>query len=234
MVVHDPADATAGTHPQYPTWAGIPALPHPSLLHTIGAATLENFYLVGEAFAHVVAKRLPPGGRTLDIGCGCGRTARFLLLREDIHYIGFDIFKPAIDWSNEHLAPLARGRFRFEHFDAHSGHYNPRGKLKATQVRFPVADGSIDVAFAASLFTHLLEGDARHYLAESARCLDRAGLLVASIHVEPVPGEKYSGRENRIEIDKPYFIAMAGAAGLELREDLGSICGQETLVFGRR
>lgn len=234
MVVHDPAGATSGTHPKYPTWAEIPPLPHPSLLHTVGADSLENFYLAGEAVTHLLCRRLPLGARALDIGCGCGRTARFLLLRQDIHYLGFDIFKPAIDWANIYLAPLGEGRFRFEHFDAHSAHYNPRGRLKATEVRFPVADGSIDVAFAASLFTHLLEPDARHYLAESARCLDRSGILFASIHVEPAPGQKYSGQENRIEIDRAYFVAMAGAAGLELREDLGTVCGQEILVFGRR
>src|SRR5688500_2332564 len=233
MIVHDPADAVSGTHPKYPTWAQVPALPHTSLLHTVGADTLDNYYVVGEAVAHLVSKRLARSGRTLDIGCGCGRTARFLLLRDDIRYTGFDIFKPAIAWSNAHLLRFAAGRFRFEHFDVHSAHYNPRGRMKATEVRFPAADGAIDVAFAASLFTHLLEPDARHYLAESARCLDAAGILIASIHAAPAPGERYSGRENRIEIDKDYFIAMAAAAGLELAEDLGSICGQETLVFGK-
>ena len=233
MVVHDPAFAHGGTHPEYPTWTEVPPLPHPSLLHTIGAGTLENFYLAGEAVAHVLHRRLRQRAVALDIGCGCGRTARFLLFRDDIRYIGFDIFKPAIDWANAYLAPLAEGRFSFEHIDAQSEHYNPRGQLKATQVRFPAADGSIDVAFAASLFTHLLEADARHYLGESTRCLVRNGLLVASIHTDPEPGKNYSGRENRIEINKAYFIDMAAAAQLEVREDLGLLCGQELLVFGR-
>ena len=231
MLVHDPATATGGTHPQYPTWAGVPPLPNISLLDTVGAASLENFYLAGEALAHVVHRRLRPGGHALDMGCGCGRTARFLLFRDDIRYTGFDIFKPAIDWSNRYLAPLGAGRFRFEHVDAHSAHYNPRGRLKPTQARFPASDGSIDVAFAGSLFTHLLEPDARHYLAESRRCLAPGGILLASIHDEPPPGQRYSGRENRIDVDKAYFVAMGADAGLALHEDLGDLGGQQVLVF---
>ena len=234
MVVHDPADASVATYGKYPTWPEVPALPHQSLLDTVGAGTLENFYLVGEAWANVLHHRLAPGATALDIGCGCGRTARFLLFREDIRYIGFDIFLPAVQWCDRYLAPLAKGRFRFEHFDAYSGHYNPEGKLQATAVRFPAADGSIDVAFAASLFTHLLEPDAAHYLRESARCLRPSGLLLASVHVEPAAGRKFSGRENRIEIDREYFIGMAAAAGLRVAEDLGSLCGQETLAFRPR
>ena len=105
--------------------------------------------------------------------------------------------------------------------------------MKSTQVRFPAEDGSIDLAFAASLFTHLLEPDARHYLRESARVLKKTGLLVASIHVETPAGEAYAGRENRIDVEKPYFVAMAREAGLALKEDFGTVCGQEVLVFGR-
>jgi SAM-dependent methyltransferase len=231
MVVHDPALAKTGTHPKYPTWKDVPPLPDPSLLHTVGAGSLENFYLAGEAVAHLLHRRLRQGGTTLDMGCGCGRTARFLLFRDDIRYVGFDIFRPAIDWSNTYLAPLGGGRFHFHHVDAHSAHYNPFGALKASEIRFPASDGSIDLAFAASLFTHLLEPDAAHYLAESARCLAPSGLLVASIHHEPQGGQSYSGRENRIDVEKTYFIGMARTVGLEMSEDLGTVCGQELLVF---
>jgi SAM-dependent methyltransferase len=234
MIVHDPAGVGLGTHPQYPVWKGVVPLPNVSLMDSIGAATLENFYIVGEAWASVVGRFLGPGATALDIGCGCGRTARLLLLRPDIRYIGFDVFKPAIEWAERHLVPLSGGRFRFVHFDAYSAHYNPHGALKAGDIRFPVADAGVDLAFAASLFTHLLEPDAHHYLAESARCLRRGGVLVASIHVETRPGERFSGREDRIDIDKAYFTDMAARAGLSLREDLGSLCGQEALAFERR
>lgn len=234
MLVHDPATAKMATYAKYPTWAEIPPLPHESLLDTIGASSLENFYLAGEAVAHLVNRRLPAGGTILDIGCGCGRNARFLMMRPDAHYVGFDVFAPAIAWSTRFLTPLTDGRFRFVHFDAYSAHYNPKGKLPAAELRFPVEDASIDVAFAASLFTHLLEPDARHYLRECARALKPTGVLIASIHNEPEEGSRYSGREDRIDVDKEYFASMAADAGLALREDLGTVCGQEALEFGRR
>ena len=233
MEVHDPAGVSLATHPKYPLFKHVAPLPNVSLMDSIGAATLENFYIVGESWAATVSRFLGAGETALDIGCGCGRTARFLMLRPDIRYVGFDVFKPAIDWANLHLVPLAPGRLSFEHFDAYSAHYNPRGPMKATEVRFPVDDGTIDVAFAASLFTHLLEPDAVHYLAESARSLRSGGVLVASTHTEPKPGERFSGREDRIDIAPDYFVAMAGRAGLRVREDLGLICGQDTIAFER-
>jgi hypothetical protein len=115
-----------------------------------------------------------------------------------------------------------------------SAHYNPRGSLRGDAATFPAAERSIDIAFAASLFTHLLEPDARHYLAESARTLKRGGLLVASIHDEVAEGQRFSGNEARVDVSGAYFTAMAEEAGLRLRESIGLVCGQPTLVFERR
>ncbi|QJR14133.1 class I SAM-dependent methyltransferase [Usitatibacter palustris] len=234
MIVHDPTGLTPDVDAKYPPWKYVARLPSVSFLDSIGAPNLENFYVVGEAWASVLGRFMPAGSTVIDIGCGCGRTARFLLLRPDIRYIGFDVFKPAIEWADRYLSPLTDGRFRFEHFDAYSAHYNPRGAMQAAEVRFPAPDASADVAFAASLFTHLLEPDANHYLKESARVLRPGGVLVASVHIEPKPGEKFSGREDRIDVEPAYFQAMAERAGLRLRERLGDVCGQETFAFERR
>ena len=235
MEVHDPAGARVETHPKYPLFRHVAPLPGVSLMDSIGAATLENFYIVGEAWAAVVCHYAKAGDTLLDIGCGCGRTARFFLMRPELRYVGMDVFGPAIAWAERYLEPLAPpGAYRFVHVDAYSAHYNPRGRLKASEVRFPVEDGSVDIAFAASLFTHLLEPDARHYLAESARAVRAGGLLIASIHDEPPAGVRYSGREDRIDVEKAHFVELARAAGFELHEDLGLVCGQQTFAFERR
>jgi SAM-dependent methyltransferase len=234
MVVHDPEGVRLATHPGYPVFKHVVPLPSISLMDSIGAATLENFFIVAEAWASVVGRFVPGGGSILDIGCGCGRTARLLALRPDVTYVGFDVFRPAIEWAATFITPLTDGRFRFVHVDGHSAHYNPRGALQPRDVRFPGADRGFDVAFAASLFTHLLEPDAEHYLAESARCLRPGGVLVASIHDEPPAGVPYSGREDRIDVDRGHFVAMAARAGLDVREDLGALCGQTAIAFGRR
>lgn len=234
MVVHDPQGVVLATHPNYPVFKHVVPLPSISLMDSIGAATLENFFIVAEAWASVVSRFVPAGGRILDIGCGCGRTARLLALRPDVTYLGFDVFKPSIEWSETFISPLTQDRFRFVHVDGHSAHYNPRGALQPRDVRFPAEDRSFDVAFAASLFTHLLEADAQHYLEESARCLRRGGVLVASIHDEPPKGVRYSGHEDRIDVDRGYFLEMAARAGFAVREDLGALCGQTAVALELR
>lgn len=233
MLVHDPALAAVESHRKYPAFWQVPPLPSATLMGTVGATDIENFYVVAEAWAHVVSRLAPRNASVLDVGCGCGRTARLLMLREDLVYTGFDVFRPSIEWAQRHLAPLAGGRFRFVHVDAASGHYNPRGRESPESVRFPAADSSIDLVFAASLFTHLREAHARHYLAESSRVLDRGGRLLVSIHDEVRPGERYTGDEARIDVAEEYFVDMAHAAGLAFERSLGAVCGQLALVFTR-
>ena len=72
--------------------------------------------------------------------------------------------------------------------------------LYAYAVLFPAGDAAVTLAFAASLFTHLLEPDARHYLREVARVLaPGVGSALLSIHVDVPPGERYVGGEPRID-----------------------------------
>lgn len=234
MIVHDSDSLAPESHARYPRFRHVPPLPSSSLMDIVGAPSIENFYVVGEAWAHIVSLYAPRDAALLDIGCGCGRTARFLLARPDVRYIGFDVARTAIEWCRLELAPLSAGRFEFHHLDVYSAHYNARGALRGNEVRFPARDATIDVAFAASLFTHLLEPDARHYLAESARTLKPGGSLVASIHDEVPAGQSFAGNEARVDMTAAYFTAMAVEAGLAPRESLGLVCGQPTLVFERR
>ena len=234
MEVHDPARYPAESHDKYPLFWKVPPLPSAQLMGSVGATTIENFYVVGEAWAHVVGALLPGGGTVLDIGCGCARTARFLILARNIEYVGIDIFAPSIAWSNAEVAPLGGGRFSFVHLDARSAHYNPNGAMAPESVNFPVGDGRMDLTFAASLFTHLLEPAAVRYLSESARVLKPGGLLVASIHDEVAPGETFRGDEARIDVSREHFQGMAKRVGLELDRDLGLVCGQTTFAFRKR
>jgi SAM-dependent methyltransferase len=197
---------------------------------TVGAPDIENFLVVGDAWAQNISRLVGPTGRVLDVGCGCGRIARFLLNLRELEYVGLDIMKPSIDWCRENLTPLSEGRFQFHHSDARSEHYNPNGRLRPTEVAFPCGDGTVDLAFGASLFTHLLEEDARHYLAETRRVLRRGGRALYSI-LPPSSDAPILGGEDRVELAPDYFVAMAAAAGLAVEENLGSLCGQETVLF---
>jgi SAM-dependent methyltransferase len=140
-------------------------------------ATGEEFRVHLQRFAE-----LAPADRVLDIGCGIGRIARVLtteLAPPDGSYDGFDVAPEGIAWCQKHYArtPVP---FRFVHVDLRHPVYNPAGAEDADGFRFPYTDGSFDLAIATSLFTHLLDLAADHYLAESARVLAPGGRLFAT------------------------------------------------------
>lgn len=227
----DPHAIRPASHEKYPRWRHVAPLPSAELMGTVGAPDIENFLIVGDAWAQVVTRFVPPDGTVLDVGCGCGRTARVLLNARALRYVGFDIMRPSIEWCREELAPLADGRFAFHHVDGHSEHYNPAGRLAPHEIRFPCADGTVDLAFGASLFTHLLEADARHYLAETRRVLRPGGRALYSILPTSGPDTPYRGGEDRIEVAPTYFLDLAAGSGLALEERLGELAGQETFLL---
>ncbi len=224
------------TNSSYGTWQGVLPIPPLALVRTTGSTSLESFYVVAEAWAQKVLSFLSEPGKVLDIGCGCGKTARFLALSEKVeNYIGFDVIPECVEWCNNFIKPFTAGRFEFRYADLYSYGYNSTG-TKAVDYQFPAAAGSISVAFGASLFTHLTEEEVKHYLAESARVLVSGGKLLTSIHTSPKDGEAFSlggatGKEHRTDVTPGYFGKLAADAGLSLYADAGELCGQHLLVF---
>jgi len=232
--IDEAGDLSAQTYGDWPIWTHTIPFPTPVMMGTSGTHQLETYLVVGSAWWQVAGHFLPDNANVLDIGCGCAKTARFLATDPRVaNYVGFDPIASVIAWDNRFVAPRAKGNFRFIHVDLYSAEYNPHGTVQPQDFRFPADDASIDVAIAASLFTHLLEPDAKHYLRESARVLNRNGRLILSIHDEPPEGIDYAGDEARIDVRLRYFLQLAAECGLRLVEDLDSLCGQHALVFGR-
>ncbi|MBS0320363.1 MAG: class I SAM-dependent methyltransferase [Proteobacteria bacterium] len=127
-------------------------------------------------FAH-----LPPAAyaSVLDFGCGCGRIARRMIQQEPrpARYLGLDRHAGMIEWCREHLSPRAPG-FEFQHHDAFHERYNAAGA--GSGVPFPVAERSVTLVVAWSVFTHLLEADAVHYVRETARVLADDGVALTT------------------------------------------------------
>ncbi len=222
------------TYADYPVWTHTLALPPKALMGSTGTYELQYFLLAGHLASQLIGHFLKPDSTVLDLGCGCGKIARFLVHdRYVARYVGFDVLKLCVDWSNQHLAPATEGRFTFHHADLYNAEYNPHGTLQAQEFRFPAMDASIDLTFAGSLFTHLLEPDCRHYLRETARVLKPGGIAIISMHIEPPAGVRYSGNEARIDVDMDYFVELGNAAGLKLKERPGDLVGQEIVVFER-
>lgn len=140
-------------------------------------APTEEFDAVGRAEArswHEVIG-LEPQHTVLDIGCGCGRVARHVLPRlPDGAYVGADVDARAVAWCERHLR-TRHPRARFLHIDAYNSIYNPRSRQRASEYRFPLADGSVDRITLSSVFTHMLPEDVDHYLDEMARMLRPGG-----------------------------------------------------------
>lgn len=120
--------------------------------------------------------------RVLDIGCGIGRMARVLvpvLTPPRGSYDGFDVVASGVAWCTRHYTDTPVP-FRFTHVDLHHPDYNPGGTEDPAAFAFPYPDGAFDLALATSVFTHLLDDTADHYLAQAARVLAPGGRLFST------------------------------------------------------
>lgn len=110
-----------------------------------------------------------------DFGCGCGRIARALMQKRPPprRYVGIDIDLRLIDWCRKNLQPHD-ANFEFLHHDVHHASLN-QGDAKPSVLEFPVEDGVFDLLIAHSVFTHLYQAQAEHYLNEIRRTLAPRG-----------------------------------------------------------
>jgi SAM-dependent methyltransferase len=100
------------------------------------------------------------GKRVLDFGCGTGRVLRhFADLAPGTELVGCDIHWPSVEWATRHLAP----GFRFLAND-------PLPPL-------PEPDGSFDLVYGMSVFTHLTDSWSR-WLLELRRVLRPGGVAI--------------------------------------------------------
>ena len=208
--------------PAFPAQPHTLPIPNEVLREASSVSQVDAFFAIGEAWSQLVARYLPASPRVLDIGCGCGKLARFFYLIPGLTYVGIDLFHPSIRWCQK---VFPADRFEFIHFDGHSEVYNPTGSVKASEYVLPLADQSVDMTVCASLFTHLFEPDARHYLDEIFRVTKAGGQAIISIHNQPSDG-RFSGDEARIDIAEELFGEMCRESGLAVAERIGVIYGQ--------
>ncbi|OBG33205.1 hypothetical protein A5672_24725 [Mycobacterium alsense] len=150
------------------------ALPPKSLQRFVGGA----YEAVGAEYVGFLVELcgLRPSDAVLDVGCGSGRMALPLTgyLSGEGRYAGFDISSKAVAWCRENIS-ASHANFDFEVVDIYNSLYNPKGRFQSLDFRFPYSDGSFDVVFLASVFTHMFPPDVEHYLDEIARVLKPGG-----------------------------------------------------------
>jgi SAM-dependent methyltransferase len=158
-----------------PRFRDIPILMPPAEFRALvngGPISEEDHVEIGHTLFEMVRRecRLDPSSVVLDIGCGCGRIAQPMArnLTEGTYH-GVDIVKPMTDWCSAAIASR-HPNFHFHHADLSNTAYSARGRPADSYV-FPFQDGTFDVIFATSVFTHLVAASAQQYLNEIARML---------------------------------------------------------------
>lgn len=119
--------------------------------------------------------------RVLEIGCNHGRTMLGLvdLLRPPGRYEGFDILAEQIEFAQREIE-TRHPHLRFRHVDVFNGTYNPQGRTRAEEFVFPYDESSFDIAYAASVFTHLTPAATANYLRQLHRVLQPGGRCLLS------------------------------------------------------
>ena len=152
-------------------WNGIPlpGFPPPEMQATFVGTSNEaalrsayDFYMHVRKELELRAKPLGPASTVLDFGCGWGRLMRFFL--RDVPWpqlFGFDPWSVAIE--------LCRS----------TGVY---GQLLKTNLLPPsiCKEGSFDLIYAYSVFSHLSEKAAKAWIVELGRLLKPGGLLIVT------------------------------------------------------
>jgi len=132
----------------------------------------------------------------IDIGSGCGRSAHVLRDYSSCMgsfsgtYIGVDIDAEMIAWCNAHFDSP---RFRFLLSSDGSASYN-RSAKSGSPYHIQEPDQIADLVFSLSLFTHLLEPEARNYMNESYRLLRPGGSIHHSVFCLDYPPPTYGTR----------------------------------------
>jgi len=138
---------------------------------------------------------LAPGHHVLDIGCGVGRLAVPLVpfLGAKGSYDGFDVLPYMIEWCERNIS-RPHPNFRFTTADVKTSTGHTTGMDAASYV-FPYGDKTFDLAYAGSLFTHLVSTATTNYMEQVQRVLKPGGVFVSTWNMFNSETEKtISGR----------------------------------------
>jgi SAM-dependent methyltransferase len=190
----------------------------------------------------------------LDLGSGTGRKTLPLLsyLNDEGNYLGLEISDIGVDWCNEKYA--AYPNFKFQKIDVYNQLYNPGGKEKAAEYKFPLPPEQFDFVVLNSVFTHMMPPEVENYLSEIARVLKKGGrTLISSFLLNnesraliqsgsssidlkhefgPARAKSRTEPELAIGYNEGFVMQLYGKLGLEIQQPIryGSWCGREKFL----
>ncbi|MEW5859435.1 MAG: glycosyltransferase [Cyanobacteriota bacterium] len=138
-----------------------------------GPKNYTSFKQNGEEFFNIFVNlcELKPNHRVLDVGSGIGRkTLPLLNYLTTGSYEGLDLIETQVKWCQEKIS-TEYPNFNFQRIDVWNELYNPSGKFKASEYRFPFEDEEFDFVILGSVFTHMFVEDMSNYVSEINRVL---------------------------------------------------------------
>lgn len=146
----------------------------------------DQFVEQGRSFTDYLIEhaKLTPSSTVLDIGCGLGKYAIHLapFLKQGGQLEGFDVQKRCIDWCQRAITPRYPNA-RFRHTPLKNDMYSPSAKASAADFKFPYRSDSFELAFLASVFTHMFTDQVDNYISEIARVLKSDGRCIATVYL---------------------------------------------------
>jgi ubiquinone/menaquinone biosynthesis C-methylase UbiE len=197
----------------------------------VGSTGVRDFKIVGEEFFKYFVElgELKPHERVLEVGCGVGRMAVPLTryLNEKGSYEGFDIWAEGINWATKNLTSNFPS-FHFKFVDVQNKSFNPKGKLRTTEFKFPYQNESFDFVFLTSVFTHMLPKDLENYLSEIARVIKISGKCLITFFLLNEESTKLI-EDKQSTVDFKYKIAD-GSRTIDYKEPENAIAYDEQFV----
>ncbi|GJE50481.1 2-methoxy-6-polyprenyl-1,4-benzoquinol methylase, mitochondrial [Methylobacterium tardum] len=178
---------------------------------------------------------LKDGDSVVDFGRGSGRLAVNLAKETRITYLGLDVVQDLLNYAKTKCP----NSYRF---------------VKNNQLSLPVADDSVDLFAAFSIFTHLLHTECYIYLEEMYRALRPGGRVVASFLEFSTPshwgiftttvGEQRTSSVPHLNtfIERSVWEIWAGHLGFEIAQFVdgpaapwpsGTMLGQSVVVLSK-
>ena len=179
----------------------------------------QTFEWTGKLVVEMLVEEsfLDESPRFLDVGCGCGRIARYLMDKSLKSYTGFDRHGGMIEWCAKEITPYAPC-FDFHHFKIKSAYSDvldrEEGDIDAEAFAFPYNDNAFDSALLASVFTHMPMPESAAYLKELYRIMAPSGKIMLSVFYSD---KAYVNGGLDFYYEKDAFLAIAKDTGFDYR-----------------